>query len=325
MTIANERSEIVMHDLSPEMGEPSPWLARALSVPREQGFVNVDGCDIRYFEWGDSSKPSLVMLHGFLAHSRCWAFIAPYLSEHYHVIAFDMSGMGDSGWREQYNETTRVDELMSVCEHHGLFEKDGKPTLIAHSYGGRIATAAVTAHPNVFAGLIICDLMIIRPSVLKANADKFRPPGNQNPDRANRIYTDYESARARFVLAPPQPVEQPELLDFMAYHSLRKVDGGWQWKFDPGVFRQPEGMEIEWGKIGERVVQAPGRKAIVYGKNSLLFNAASVKYVAELVAEFDQVEIPIVEISQAGHHLMLDQPIAVLTSLRTLLSVWSLG
>jgi len=306
---------------------PSQWLTSALSVSRTEGSLSVDGCDIRYFEWGDKAKPSIIMLHGFLAHSRCWAFIAPYLADDYHVVAFDMSGMGDSGWRADYSQQHRVNELMAVAKHTGLFSKATQPTIIAHSYGGRVATATISAYPDAFAGLIICDLMIIRPSVLKANADKFRPPGNQDPNRTNRIYPDYATAKQRFVLAPPQKVEQAELFDFMAYHSLKQVDGGWQWKFDPGVFQQTKDAKgsgnIEWGKIGEHVVKAPGRKVIIYGKDSLLFNADSVAYVNELVAEFEQATIPIIEIPLARHHLMLDQPIALLTALRSTLAHWA--
>ena len=51
---------------------------------------------------------------------RCFAFIAPFLAEHYHVVAMDMSGMGDSGWREDYDEETRVRELISVAETNDL-------------------------------------------------------------------------------------------------------------------------------------------------------------------------------------------------------------
>jgi len=48
----------------------------------------------------------------------------------------------------------------------------------------------MNAHAERFSGLIICDLMIIRPSILQANADKFGPPGNRKPGTPNKIYPD---------------------------------------------------------------------------------------------------------------------------------------
>ena len=69
---------------------------------------------------------------------------------------------------------------------------------------------------------------------------------------------------------------------------------------------------------GKRVVATPGRKAIVYGAESLLFTPDSADYVRELGG----TDIPIIAIPEARHHLMLDQPLAFVTALRTLLEVW---
>ena len=328
MTINNENLSTTakasgLSDLDNAVSNPPAWLTEALSVPREEGTVNVNDCEIHYFRWGDPANPPLVLMHGFLAHSRCFAFVAPYLANDYHIVAYDHSGMGDSEWRDDYSEDVRVAELLGVCEQTGLFEHAEKPTIIAHSYGGRIATAAVHANPETFAGLVICDLMIIRPSFLKAHADKFSPPGGgRDPEKPNRVYPDYDTAKKRFVLAPPQPVEVEELKDFMAYHSLKEVEGGWQWKFDPRVFRRTAKAENSWMTIGENVVTAPGRKAIIYGKDSILFNDDSVKYVNGLIEEHKQESIPIIGIPYARHHLMLDQPIAFISALKTVLSLW---
>jgi len=230
--------------------------------------------------------------------------------------------MGDSDARDSYPDQTRVDELVGVAEQTGLFEKGQKPTIIAHSYGGRVGTLAMHTHPHKFAGIIICDLMIMRPSVLEANAEKFKPPGNPKPNKVNRLYPDYAAAKQRFVLAPPQSVEVPELFDFMAYHSLKQIENGWSWKFDPGVLKREAGFEKKWAKTGEKVVTTPGRKAIIYGDESLLFNADSIAYIKELVAELEQADIPIIGIPRARHHLMLDQPMAFVSSLKTVLAMW---
>ena len=131
------------------------------------------------------------MLHGFLAHARCFAFIAPYLAADYHVVAYDLSGMGDSDTRDTYPDQVRVDELMGVAEQTGLFEHDSKPTIIAHTFGGHVGVNTVHAHP----------------------------------DRPNRIYPDFATAKQRYVLSPPQPVEEKVLFDYMAYHSLKQVEG----------------------------------------------------------------------------------------------------
>jgi pimeloyl-ACP methyl ester carboxylesterase len=320
--LASKQTTTGLADLDHSVSNPPDWLRDVLSVPREEGYVDVDGVNIHYFRWGDKSKPAIIMLHGFLAHSRCFAFIAPYLAADYHVVAYDFSGMGDSDTRDSYSLTVRIEELLSVAEQTGLSANDAKPTIVAHSYGGHVGLAAVRAHPEQFSGIVICDLMILRPSVWEENAALFKPPGNQNSKRKNRVYPDYQTAKQRFVLSPPQVVEQPELFNFMAFHSLTEVTGGWSWKFDPGVFNHEPGSEENFLKTAERLVTAPGRKAIIYGKESLLFTDDSAAYIRETIAEMQAPNFPIVGIPHARHHLMLDQPIAFVSALRTVLAFW---
>jgi pimeloyl-ACP methyl ester carboxylesterase len=320
MTLAQDTmpANAALNDLNGAVENPSNWLTAAMSVEREEGWVDSNGTQIHYFRWGDPTKPGLLMLHGFLAHSRCFAFIAPLLANDYHIVAYDFSGMGDSGIRDDYPDDIRVAEALDVAQHTGLFEGNKKPTIISHSYGGIVGTSAVKAHPEKFAGLVICDLMVIRPEILKKHGDLFRAPGSQTPDKPNRIYPDYDSAKKRFVLAPPQKVEQPELLDFMAYHSLKEVEGGWSWKFSPSVYPKVDDVESRWAAIGQKIVDTPGRVAIIYGGESKLFTSDSADYIGEIGGK----SIPIIDIPNARHHLMLDQPIAFASALKTVLAIW---
>ena len=310
-------------DIVEQIPNPPEWLTQALSVPREQGFVTVNGCRLRYYRWGDKSKPGVLMTHGFLAHSRCFAFIAPLLANDFHLVAFDMSGMGESDGHHEYPVETRVDELVGVAEQTGLFDNGAKPIIVAHSFGGMIATATSFDHGDKFAGLVICDLMIIRPEILAKNKDRFGPPGSNRADKPQKVYPDYETAKQRFVLSPPQKVNEPALFDYMAYHSLKQVEDGWSWKFDPSVFRRGPGMGRRWSEIGKYVAEAPIRKAIVYGRDSMLFPPDSVNYMNELCDAVELPRIPMIGIPEARHHLMLDQPIAFASTIDSILKLWT--
>ncbi|MGB0920672.1 MAG: alpha/beta fold hydrolase [Alphaproteobacteria bacterium] len=307
-----------LQDLNETIADPPAWLVAALGVPRKQGEAVSDGCTLRTYSWGDPAKPGLILLHGFLAHSRCFGFIAPFLAKDYHVVTFDFSGMGDSGTRHIYPDDLRVAEVVDVAEQSGLFANGRKPTIIAHSYGGGVGLHVMEAASEKFAGLVVCDLMTMRPERLQAHFENRRPPGSQDPNRPNKIYPDFETAKGRFVLSPPQPCGVPALFDYMAYHSLQQVEGGYSWKFDPSVFRREDVGEDRWMRQGERLVAAPGRMAIVYGEDSVLFNDDSAAYVRELGGK-----MPIIGIPHAGHHLMLDQPIAFVAALRSILALWA--
>ena len=296
--------------------ETPEWFQDALAIPRREGWVESQGCLIHYFSWGDTAKPGLLLLHGFLAHSRCFAFIAPLLANDFHVVAYDFSGMGDSGIRETYPDQVRLQELMDVANETGLFDHQEKPSIIAHSYGGGIGLLAMEEREEYFSNLVICDLMTLRPERLKKHMKRTGPPGSQDPRRPNKVYPDYETAKGRFVLSPPQKVNEPYLFDYMAYHSLKQVEGRWSWKFDPSVFERTVDPHERLLGQGKRIADAPGSVIIVYGEESALFDDDSAEYVRECGGD----HIPMIGIPDARHHLMLDQPIAFACVLKTILA-----
>ena len=55
-----------------------------------------DGINQAYVEFGNPSAPTLVLLHGYTDTSRAWTPILPYLAKHYHVVAFDLRGHGNT-------------------------------------------------------------------------------------------------------------------------------------------------------------------------------------------------------------------------------------
>lgn len=295
------------------------WFTEAMAVPREEAFVEVDGQQVHYFRWGKRGNPPLLLTHGFLAHARCFAFIAPFLAEEYDIIAYDLAGMGESEIGDEFEGAQRAADMVALADALDLFAGPVKPKIIAHSFGSGVALTAMELAGDRFGGLIICDLMIMRPEKLMQH---FKggggPPGSGKSDKPNNIYADYETARGRFVLAPSQGVQTPFLLEYMAYHSMRQVEGGWSWKFDPKVFHRSENDQAKWLQAPQRIADLPHRQAIIYGENSKLFDGDSAAYLRELGG----THIPMIAVPHAEHHLMLDQPLAFVAALRSVLALW---
>ncbi|HEY8058762.1 MAG TPA: alpha/beta hydrolase, partial [Acidimicrobiales bacterium] len=93
------------------------------------------------------------------------------------------------------------------------------------------------------------------------------------------------------------------------------VDGGWQWKFDRRIFAQfAQGM---------RSVALPYLSAV---QCRLALLRSEHGLVTEDIGAFmyDQLGrvAPVIEIPEAGHHAMLDQPLILLTALRAFLADW---
>ena len=77
----------------------------------EEGAVTVGGARIRYSAWGEPDHRGVLFVHGGRAHRNWWRPFAPFFAENRRVAALDLSGMGDSDWREKYSLDLLVDEL----------------------------------------------------------------------------------------------------------------------------------------------------------------------------------------------------------------------
>jgi pimeloyl-ACP methyl ester carboxylesterase len=297
------------------------WFSRAFMVPRSEGYAHSDGAQIHYFRWGDPSLPGIVLTHGFMAHARCWAFIAPLLAARYCLVSYDLSGMGESEWRQAYDVDVRAREARAVAVAAGLADDGRKPALVCHSYGGSVGIAAVAQDPDAWSCLVVCDMTMLAPGEASQFAE-HRKERQARGARPHRVYPDFASARARFRLAPDQPCENDYLMEYMARHSLKAVEGGWVWKFDPAILGPSEERDADWWQsTAPRFASLRLPRAIIYGQQSNMFSPRAARFVRDQAEDF----VPIVEVPDAHHHIMLDQPIAFATTIDALVQALTGG
>ena len=129
-----------------------------------------------------------------------------------------------------------------------------------------------------------------------------------------RAYESFDAALARFRLMPEQLCDSPFIVEFIGRHSLRRAEGGWVWKFD--------GEAMGSRRFGEPVreyLQAVGcRAALIFGEKSALVSRETASYMSSLMGP----RAPVVEVPEARHHVMLDQPLGFVAALRMLLDTW---
>jgi len=275
------------------------WLQRALSQPGRSRYVEVDGARLHYLIWNEDQRnyPTLMLLHGFLGHAHWWDFMAPFFLDRYRVVALDLSGMGDSAHRDSYGALRYARDILGVIKK----VKIAPAIVVAHSYsGGRTLRACVEA-PGAIEHAILIDSYI---NFQDMDAMPMFPPLTPR-----KPYPDLPSARARFRLTPPPSVQWPELLDYVAERSLRRCTAGWSWKFDPRIASETEAD-------GEQVLRSvSARVDYIYGEfSSVVDRARAERITATVPGGRAPVAIP-----EAHHHIMFDQPLALVSTLRALL------
>jgi len=285
------------------MSDAPEWFREAVATPFEDGVVEVAGCPIHYLKWGEPGRPGLVLVHGGAAHAHWWSFIAPQLTHDYQVVALDLSGHGDSGRREQYPREIWADEIMAVAEDAQLV---GAPIVVGHSMGGFVCISAAAHYGDRLAGAVILDSPVRRPDPEAEEGARGR--AFRNP----KVYPHIETALQHYRVVPEPTCAEPYILDHIGRHSLRRVEGGWTWKFDPLVFRRFAPRAIH-----EILPEVRCRVALFRAEFGLV-----TPDIGDYMYELLDRNAPVVEIPSAYHHLLLDQPLALITGLRAILSDW---
>lgn len=297
-----------MDDHAPE------WFERMLTLEPDQGRTTVDDVEVAWLAWGYADAPPMVLVHGGAAHARWWTAVAPALANHHRVVAIDLSGHGDSAHREIYRAEAWAEEILAVARDATNGEP---PVVVGHSMGGFVTIVTAAKHGGDLRGAMVLDAPIRRPD---PESDEGR---GGRMFRTPKTYPDLATAMEHFHLVPPQPCDNGWLLRYVAEHSLREVNGGWTWKFDPLLFARREGPASP-SEYADALAAASCRIAIVNGERSDIVDDEVRSYMAELLAGSPAAVagVPFVEVPEARHHLLLDQPLAVVTAIRSVLASW---
>ena len=282
------------------------WFRRALHTPFFDEHVEVDGARIHYLAWGEPGRRGLVFVHGGAAHAHWWTHVAATFSRQYRVVAVDLSGHGDSEHRDTYSLEQWSREVMAVADDAGI---GGAPVVIGHSMGGFVTIATAALNSDRLAGVVVLDSPVAEPDAEVGAAQAKQAFG------VPKVYPTAEEALARFRTVPPQANDLDYVIHHVARRSLRRVEGGWSWKFDHNLFSA--------FTSSIRAVALPYlpevrcRFALLRAELGLV-----TPDIGESMYEKLGRVAPVVELPETGHHGMLDQPLLVITAIRTLLADW---
>jgi pimeloyl-ACP methyl ester carboxylesterase len=250
---------------------------------------------LHYLDYGGSGPLDMLLLHGGGANAHWFDFIGPALARHGRVVALDLRGHGDSTPAEPpvYTYDAYLQDLRAVFEA----ERMATPILIGHSMGGMLIVKYAGTWPQEVQALIVCDA---RPVYSLEVTDVLRQTGQ----RSGREYATQEDYMAHFRIRPdglraPQDVHQ-----YVARHAGRQLpQGTWVHKIDRRVYAQREAIDTLpfWRRVICPVLFLRAEQS----------SRLSTPQVQSIKKACPQAEF--VEVTQAGHHLILDQPAQTVT------------
>lgn len=270
----------------------------------------LNGVHLRVLHWGSPAHRSndgcddgpdneiarkLILLHGGGANATWWNHLAPSLATRFHVLALDFRGHGESDYPDKLVVGAFNDDLEALLEHLGTREV----SLVGHSMGGHVALDHASRHEST-QSLVLLDIM--------------RGAGRRSRRAARlalalrRTYATQEEAIRRFRFVPEARFASEGLRASIASSSLRReADGTFGYAFDPRWFSIPARPRPELERVRCRTLLLRG------SESALLTSEGAVEIADELPNSLVR------EISEAGHHVQIDQPERVLDELKTFL------
>lgn len=133
--------------------------ADQITHAENSNFIEVDGMQVHYQDFGDSKNPKMILIHGYTASTYVWKTVAPGLAdEGYHVIAVDLIGYGFSekpSWFD-YKIASQSRMIGRFMNRLGI----GKATIIGSSFGGAVSSWFTLDHPERVDKLVLVGAVI---------------------------------------------------------------------------------------------------------------------------------------------------------------------
>ena len=123
----------------------------------ESRFVESNGVNHHYLEWGSPDNPSVLMFHAVGMCSQIWNNTARDLARDYHVFSFDLRGHGDtehSGGGYTFQQLG--EDVASVIQTMGLEGSIG----VGHSAGGMSMLIADSLVPGIVSKGVLVDTRV---------------------------------------------------------------------------------------------------------------------------------------------------------------------
>ena len=285
----------ITDNLKNDIKDAPKWFHESLNIIPEELLIKNDRGDLSYARWSSTKENDnlLIFIHGTGAHKKWWYPIAPQFINDTNVIAVDLPGMGDSGFREKYSIKDFGECIISIIETEQRNNNIRNISIIGHSLGGQVGAYVASEKKELVNSLIMIDTFI-------------RPP-DWNPEehgggplRKIKYYPNKNIILERFRLLPQQECLNEWFVRFIAEHSVKQTTEGWRWKFDDTMFNS---LERLFGY--QFTFKCPA--LFIHGSDSLLMSGnilSNIKNMYSDIMDFD-------EVLGAAHHVPLDKPLEI--------------
>jgi pimeloyl-ACP methyl ester carboxylesterase len=254
------------------------------------------GCTMELAFESIGDGPPVVLLHGLFGSAASWRGVARELADAYSVCSVDLRNHGRSPRAADMSYTAMADDVLRLIEDEGL----QRPALVGHSMGGKVAMALALTAPQALRSVTVIDIAPV------AYADRWSPQLNAMNELIGRsVAMSRDDGRLSADEAPTIAMMVPHMATRNAYVDWRSNLPAISLSIHElcGFPRQLRYLSTELPL-----------HAIVGGQSDLV-NPVAPETFAPMFPRASVEVIP-----EAGHWVHVDQPGALVRSLRRALA-----
>jgi esterase len=262
-----------------------------LTLPEDRQAI-IGSMRFHYLDWGGGGPP-ILFLHGGGLNAHTWDLVCVMLRDHYHCVALDQRGHGDSEWSPvcDYAVESQVGDVEGFIEKLKL----ASPVLVGQSMGGLNSMAYAVRHSREMRGLVLVD---VGPEINPAGTQRIREfastPELDSPEA-------FLERAVKF-----NPLRTPAVLKRSLYYNLRQTPTGkWALKHD-----QRRGSE-EYTRIATAQREQLAQQISKISCPTLIVRGALSDVLADDAADRFARSLGngrCVRVEKAGHNVQGDNP-----------------
>jgi pimeloyl-ACP methyl ester carboxylesterase len=271
----------------------------------------VRGVQYAVSEWGDSSRPLLVLLHGWGDTGSSFQFLVDALTRDWLVIAPDWRGFGETRCRAQsYWFPDYIADLDVLLD---IYSAQQPVRLVGHSMGANVAGLYAGVFPERVEAFINIEgfgLTESEPHDAPAHYRRWIEKSRQMD--VYSTYAEFGELAQRILKRSPR-MSRDKALFVAALWAAREADGTIVLRADP-AHRLPNAVQYRRAEATACWEQITASVLVVKGEDSDFFSALAGPDEIDAFASAETVVIP-----GAGHMVHFEQPGALAAAVETFL------
>jgi pimeloyl-ACP methyl ester carboxylesterase len=268
--------------------------------------LDIRGLNYHIQEWGDPTKPVLVLLHGWMDCGATYKYVSEYLREKYFLVAPDLRGFGQTDHAPGYWFPDYFADLDVILDHYA----PNRPVnLVGHSMGGNIALMYAGIQPHRVSKVLSLEALGMPATDSSETTEKYRRWLREiTSEEPSKVYPHFDALC--YSVHKGNPTLEPEVIIDLAnmWGEPHGEQGAYRLKHDhahryanPVRYNFNDVLEV-WSEITAKVGLVMARDSSFFQRFSQFGRLDEAKNALKIG------DASYFEVENCGHMLHIEQP-----------------